>query len=108
MTSAKARLQMEAQESAKKLNEMKLSLEHAGLDKNKFATQLDELRRAADNEARKWVDSSLSVATFGLILDYSKSHPKTRPKKLGALIVSQRSVTKSNAPNCAFLGCEGQ
>merc|ERR550532_2671626 len=52
MTSAKARLQMEAQESAKKLNEMKLSLEHAGLDKNKFATQLDELRRAADNEAR--------------------------------------------------------
>merc|ERR1711874_701835 len=43
---------MEAQESAKKLNEMKLSLEHAGLDKNKFATQLDELRRAADNEAR--------------------------------------------------------
>ena len=44
---------LEAQESAKKLNEMKLSLEHAGLDKNKFATQLDELRRAADNEARK-------------------------------------------------------
>merc|ERR1712227_792256 len=52
MTSAKARLQMEAQESAKKLNEMKLSLEHASLDKNKFAAQLDELRRAADNEAR--------------------------------------------------------
>merc|ERR1712226_1496553 len=52
MTSSKQRLQMEAQESAKKLNEMKLSLEHAGLDKNKFATQLDEIRRAADNEAR--------------------------------------------------------
>jgi len=52
MTSAKQRLQMEAQDSAKKLNEMKLSLEHAGLDKNKFAVQLDELRRAADNEAR--------------------------------------------------------
>merc|ERR1719340_150089 len=52
VSSAKQRLQMEAQESAKKLNEMKLSLEHAGLDKNKFATQLDELRRAADNEAR--------------------------------------------------------
>merc|ERR1739844_211112 len=52
MTSAKQRLQMEAQDSAKKLNEMKLSLEHAGLDKNKFATQLDELRRAADIEAR--------------------------------------------------------
>merc|ERR1719443_199588 len=40
MTSAKQRLQMEAQDSAKKLN------------KNKFAAQLDELRRAADNEAR--------------------------------------------------------
>ena len=53
MNSAKQRLQMEAQDSAKKLNEMKLSLEHSGLDKNKFATQLDELRRAADNEARK-------------------------------------------------------
>merc|ERR1712227_433742 len=52
MTSAKQRLQMEAQDSAKKLNEMKLSLEHASLDKNKFAAQLDELRRAADNEAR--------------------------------------------------------
>merc|ERR1719340_567791 len=52
VSSAKQRLQMEAQDSAKKLNEMKLSLEHTGLDKNKFATQLDELRRAADNEAR--------------------------------------------------------
>ena len=53
MTAAKQRLQMEAQESAKKLNEMKLAIEHAGMDKNKFASQLDELRRAADNEARK-------------------------------------------------------
>merc|ERR1712038_912286 len=33
-------------------NEMKLAIEHAGMDKNKFAAQLDELRRAADNEAR--------------------------------------------------------
>eukprot|EP00091_Calanus_sinicus_P019603 TRINITY_DN497_c0_g2_i5.p1 TRINITY_DN497_c0_g2~~TRINITY_DN497_c0_g2_i5.p1 ORF type:complete len:710 (+),score=295.70 TRINITY_DN497_c0_g2_i5:32-2161(+) len=31
---------------------MKLAIEHAGMDKNKFAAQLDELRRAADNEAR--------------------------------------------------------
>merc|ERR1711874_128234 len=46
------KLQMEAQESAKKFNEMKLAIEHAGMDKNKFAAQLDELRRAADNEAR--------------------------------------------------------
>merc|ERR1739844_653764 len=33
MTASRQRLQMEAQDSAKKLNEMKLSLEHAGLDK---------------------------------------------------------------------------
>merc|ERR1711923_39433 len=52
MTAAKQKLQMEAQESNKKLNEMKLAIEHAGMDKNKFAAQLDELRRAADNEAR--------------------------------------------------------
>merc|ERR1711963_557364 len=52
MTSQKQKLMMEAQDSAKKLNEMKLAIEHAGMDKNKFASQLDELRRAADNEAR--------------------------------------------------------
>merc|ERR1719175_551648 len=64
MTSAKQRLQMEAQESAKKLNEMKLSLEHAGLDKNKFATQLDELRRAADNEARNVNAANTKIQTL--------------------------------------------
>merc|ERR1719292_131542 len=52
VTSANAKLQIEAQESNKKLNELKLAIEHAGMDKNKFAAQLDELRRAADNEAR--------------------------------------------------------
>merc|ERR1739844_645217 len=52
VTSSKQKLQMEAQEANKKLNEMKLAIEHAGMDKNKFAAQLDELRRAADNEAR--------------------------------------------------------
>ena len=36
----------------KRLNEMKLAIEHAGMDKNKFASQLEELRRAADNETR--------------------------------------------------------
>ena len=36
----------------KKLNEMKLAIEHAGMDKNKFAAQLEELRRAADAEAK--------------------------------------------------------
>merc|ERR1739844_780894 len=52
VTSSKQKLMMEAQEANKKLNEMKLAIEHAGMDKNKFAAQLDELRRAADNEAR--------------------------------------------------------
>lgn len=52
MTSSKQKLQMEASEANKKLNEMKLAIEHAGMDKNKFASQLDELRRAADNELR--------------------------------------------------------
>ena len=53
MTSSKQKLQMEAQESNKKLNEMKLAIEHAGMDKNKFASQMEELRRAADQETRK-------------------------------------------------------
>merc|ERR550519_390619 len=52
ITSQKQRLQMEAQDSAKKLNEMKLAIEHAGMDKNKFAAQLDDLRKAADDQAR--------------------------------------------------------
>merc|ERR1719391_1279468 len=64
MSSAKQRLQMEAQDSAKKLNEMKLSLEHAGLDKNKFASQLDELRRAADNEARNVNAANTKIQTL--------------------------------------------
>jgi hypothetical protein len=34
---------------------MKLAIEHAGMDKNKFASQLEDLRRAADNEARGYV-----------------------------------------------------
>jgi chromosome segregation ATPase len=52
MNGAKMKLQFESQEATKKLNDMKLAIEHAGMDKNKFATQLEELRRAADNESR--------------------------------------------------------
>jgi chromosome segregation ATPase len=52
ITSQKAKLQMESQDSAKKLNELKLAIEHAGMDKNKFAAQLDDLRKAADDQAR--------------------------------------------------------
>merc|ERR1711936_1152325 len=43
---------LNAQEANKKLNDMKLAIEHAGMDKNKFATQMEELRRAADQETR--------------------------------------------------------
>ena len=32
------------------LNDMKLAIEHDGMNKNKFATQMEELRRAADQE----------------------------------------------------------
>ena len=53
MNASKLKLQFEATEANKKLNDMKLAIEHAGMDKNKFATQMDDLRRAADNETRK-------------------------------------------------------
>ena len=32
------------------LNDMKLAIEHDGMNKNKFATQMEELRRAADHK----------------------------------------------------------
>merc|ERR1712106_485362 len=49
LNSQKSRLQMEAQESNKKLNEFKLAMEHAGMDKNKFASQIEELRQIKIN-----------------------------------------------------------
>merc|ERR1712180_583314 len=52
LNAQKLKLQFEAQEANKKLNDMKLAIEHAGMDKNKFTTQLEELRRAADTESR--------------------------------------------------------
>merc|ERR1712106_1048376 len=52
LNAQKLKLQFEAQEANKKLNEFKLAIEHAGIDKNKFASQMEELRRAADQEAR--------------------------------------------------------
>merc|ERR1712121_34157 len=56
--------QMEAQEATKKMNEFKLAIEHAGMDKNKFAAQLDELRRAADNETRGRNAAETKIATL--------------------------------------------
>lgn len=64
MNSQKQRLQMESQEANKKMNEFKLAIEHAGMDKNKFAAQLDELRRAADNETRGRNAAETKIATL--------------------------------------------
>merc|ERR1719295_1094257 len=64
VTSAKQRLQMESQEANKKFNEMKLAIEHAGMDKNKFAAQLDELRRAADAETRARTSAETKITSL--------------------------------------------
>merc|ERR1712021_216991 len=57
-------IKMEDQKSNKKLNEFKLAMEHAGMDKNKFASQLDELRRTADNEQRARNAAETKIATL--------------------------------------------
>ena len=36
------------------LNDMKLAIEHDGMNKNKFATQMEELRGAADQETTNY------------------------------------------------------
>jgi len=64
VTSSKQRLQMESQEANKKFNEMKLAIEHAGMDKNKFAAQLDELRRAADAETRARTSAETKITSL--------------------------------------------
>jgi chromosome segregation ATPase len=64
MTSSKAKLQMESQESSKRLNELKLAIEHAGMDKNKFASQLDDLRRAADAEAKGRTQAETKITSL--------------------------------------------
>merc|ERR1711962_1102848 len=64
VTSAKQKLLMESQEATKKLNEMRLAIEHAGMDKNKFAAQLEELRRAADSEARARNAAETKISTL--------------------------------------------
>merc|ERR1719458_1599810 len=44
---------------------MKLAIEHAGMDKNKFATQMEELRRAADQETRNRNAAETKITTLG-------------------------------------------
>jgi len=64
MNAQKLKLQFEAQEANKKLNDMKLAIEHAGMDKNKFATQLDDLRRVADQETRNRNAAETKITTL--------------------------------------------
>merc|ERR1712112_795426 len=64
MNSQKSKLQLEVQEANKKMNEFKLAIEHAGMDKNKFSVQLDELRRAADNEQRARNAAETKISTL--------------------------------------------
>ena len=46
MNASKLKRQLESSEANKKLNNMKLAIEHAGMDKNRFASQMEAQRRA--------------------------------------------------------------
>ena len=46
MNASKLKRQFESSEANKKLNNKKLAIEHAGMDKNRFASQMEALRRA--------------------------------------------------------------
>ena len=46
MNASKLKRQFESSEANKKLNNMKLAIEHAGMDKNRFASQMEALKRA--------------------------------------------------------------
>ena len=54
MNASKLKRQFESSEANKKLNNMKLAIEHAGMDKNRFASQMEALSRApsASGKAR--------------------------------------------------------
>jgi len=53
VTNQRQRAVMDGQDAAKRLNEMKMAIETAGLDKNKVASQLKELQSNLDNVARQ-------------------------------------------------------
>ena len=46
MNASKLKRQFKSSEANKKLNNKKLAIEHAGMDKNRFASQMEALRRA--------------------------------------------------------------
>ena len=54
MNASKLKRQFESSEANKKLNNKKLAIEHAGMDKNRFASQMEALSRApsASGKAR--------------------------------------------------------
>jgi len=64
VSSAKSKMQMDAQEANKRLNEMKLAIEHAGMDKNKFVAQFEELRRSADAETKARNQAETKISTL--------------------------------------------
>ena len=46
MNASKLKRQFESSEANRKLNNKKLAIEHVGMDKNRFASQMEALRRA--------------------------------------------------------------
>merc|ERR1719211_976853 len=64
MTSQKTVLAQNNQDSTRKLNEMKLAIETAGLDKNKVAGQLKDLQSNLDNLTRAKNSAETKVKTL--------------------------------------------
>merc|ERR1719211_57237 len=64
MTSTKTRLAQDNQDSNRKLNEMKLAIETAGLDKNKVAGQLKDLQSNLDSLTRAKNTAESKVKTL--------------------------------------------
>merc|ERR1712072_309987 len=64
MTSQKTRLAQDNQESSRKLNEMKLAIETAGLDKGKISGQLKDLQANLDNLTRAKNSAETRVKTL--------------------------------------------
>lgn len=64
MTAAKSRLHTEKQESDKQLLQLKASIEHAGLDKNKIVSQLKDLQAALDEASRAKIQAETRLAAM--------------------------------------------
>merc|ERR1712226_1027900 len=64
MTSQKQRFAQDSQDSSRKLNEMKLAIETAGLDKNKVVSQLKDLQDKLDGLNRAKNSAETKVQTL--------------------------------------------